>query len=90
MQTKNIWYSKNVDVSTPDFVHQTLMHETLEEIKELQEKIGQEKVRELFVRHPKKIYTNAAFNFIKNFILHISLPIDEQKYLKHTSRYIGR
>lgn len=89
MQTKNIWYSKDAQTSSPDYVHQTLMYGTLEEIKKLQENIGMEEIRKLFLNYPKKIYTNAALNFIKNFILQISSPIDEQQYLKHTSRHTG-
>ena len=33
--------------------------------------------------------TSPALNFIKNFILHIKIPVNEHKYLKYTPRHIG-
>jgi hypothetical protein len=88
MQTKQMWYSDNADRTSSDFIHQTLMYGQLEDIRELKVSLGEEKLREAFLNHPKKIYTNAALNFVKKFILHIGSSIDEQQYLKYTSRNI--
>lgn len=85
---KKVWYLDNASLKSPDTVHQVLMFGTLSDIKALKNKLGEEKIKELFLRFPKKIYTPPAFNFIKNFILHIRASIDDQKYLKFTPRNI--
>ena len=64
------------------------MFGTLYEIKSIKNSMGENVVRRLFLTHPKKIYTLPALNFIKNFILHITDPVDEQKYLKYAPRHI--
>lgn len=64
------------------------MYGGLEDIKSLRKNLGTETIKKLFLQHPKKIYTSAALHFIKNFILGIASPIDEQKYLKSTPRNI--
>lgn len=89
MQTKRVWYSSNKNVNSSDSIHQILMFGTLREIKSLEEDLGRERLKELFLKYPKKIYTASAFNFIKNFVLGISVFIDEQKYLKYAPRHIG-
>lgn len=83
------WYHTSNNDKSPDTVHQILAYGTLEEISSMKEASGEEKIKELFLDHPKKVYTLAALNFTKNFILHISNSIDEQKYLKYTPRNIG-
>lgn len=89
MNTNRIWYSQNVNIGSPDLIHQTLMFGTLEEIQVLKKTLGETKLKELFLKFPKKIYTAPAFNFIKNYILHLGVTsIDEQKYLKFTPRNI--
>ena len=65
------------------------MFGTLAEIKSIKGTVGENVIRRLFLNYPKKIYTSSALNFIKNFILHIKTPIDEQRYLKYASRHIG-
>lgn len=59
---------------------------TLDDIRLLKNKVGEVEMKELFLQFPKKIYTMPALNFIKNFILHISISFDERKYLKNTPR----
>lgn len=83
------WYLNNKDVNSPDIIHQILMFGTLKDIKSLKKTLGENKLKKLFLNFPKKIYTSCALNFIKNFILHINIQIDEQKYLKTSSRTIG-
>ena len=80
------WYTNTINESSSDSIHQTLVFGTLDDIRSLKEKVGEKKLRELFLRYPKKIYTIPVLNFIKNFILHIHTSIDEQDYLKYTPR----
>lgn len=88
MNTKSVWYSNKTNISSPDTVHQILMYGNLQEIKLLKKTLGLEKIKELFISYPKKVYTAPALNFIKNFVLQIPTQIDEQKYLKVTPRHI--
>lgn len=87
MHIKSVWYSK-ADLNSPDSVHQILMFGDLKEIEFLKKTISRDKLKELFLFFPKKIYTPSSLNFIKNFILGINTPIDEQKYLKTTPRSV--
>lgn len=88
MHVKQMWYSPKTDTKSSDTIHQILMFGELKDIESLKQNVGQTTLRKLFLKHPKKIYTNAALNFIKNFILDINIPIDEQKYLKYTPRSV--
>jgi len=83
---KNVWYSPKTDLNSPDTIHQVLMFGNLSEIQFLQKTVGKTTIKNLFLRYPKKVYTSVALNFIKNFVLGIQTPIDEQKYLKFTPR----
>lgn len=85
---KRVWYSTEMLPETADNIHQTLMFGTLEEIKYLLNAVGKKKIKERFLKSPKKIYTASAFNFIKNFVLGINIKLDAQKYLKTTPRYL--
>jgi|SRR3989344_5408376 len=84
-----IWYSKDTGRDSPDAVHQTFALGTLDEVLLLKKTLGEGKLKELFLRYPKKIYTSSAFNFVKKFILNVKGPVDEKKYLKFTPRSIG-
>lgn len=86
MAIKQVWYSNKADQRSPDTIHQILMYGKLNDIRRLRNTIGQTKLTELFLDYPKKVYTSSALNFVKKFILHINARIDEQKYLKNTSR----
>ena len=90
MKNQSVWYSPNTNSSSPDVIHQTLMYGTLNDVTSLIKDLGKDKVKEAFLKFPKKIYTNSAFNFIKKFLLDINSPIiDEQKYLKSSPRNLG-
>lgn len=86
MDTRQVWYANNVDIKSPDTIHQVLMFGKLSDIKALKKEVGEDEVKELFLSYPKKVYTAAALNFIKNYILDINTPIDEKQYLKFTPR----
>jgi hypothetical protein len=64
------------------------MYATIPEIQQLKKTIGEEKIRQIFLKHPKKIYTNSALNFITKLLLPLTKHIDKQKYLKHAPRNI--
>ena len=81
------WYSKEASLDSPDTLHQILAFGTLDELKELKKEVGEQKLKEIFITYPKKIYTPQSLSFIKKFILHITRPIDDNKYFKHTPRY---
>lgn len=83
----HIWYSSTNDKRSPDAIHQILAFGTLDDINALKKTVGEKEIRSLFMKYPKKIYTSSLLNFIKNFILRIPAPIDEQKYLKYTPRH---
>lgn len=82
------WFTKSTNINTPDTIHQILAFGTLSDIKSLKEKIGKNKLKNIFVQNPRKIYTAALFNFIKNIVLDINVSIDESKYLKYAPRNI--
>lgn len=81
-----MWYSPEADSKSPDAIHQVLMFGKLSDIKHLKNTIGENTLKKLFLQYPKKVYTATALNFIKNIILDLKTPIDEQKYLKNTPR----
>lgn len=89
MNTNRLWYAPHTKIASSDAVHQILMFGTLSDIKSLKKAVGEAKIKEIFLRSPKKIYTNIALNFVKNFILDIQTSVDEQKYLKTTPRITG-
>lgn len=89
MKNQQVWYSPDTNSSSPDAIHQILMYGSLKDTTSFIKKMGQDKVKQAFLKFPKKIYTNSAFNFIKKFLLNINTPlIDEQKYLKSSPRNI--
>lgn len=81
-----VLWSKNKRLLEPKdeayLVNQTLMFGGLPQIKYLIKKKGLNKVQEIFVSHPTKIYTPPAFYFIKNFILKIDQDLDPARYVK--------
>jgi|GEM_PF-6111420 len=80
------WYNKTLDFSKPEAVHQVLAFGTIEEIRELIERLGKAKIKSIFLNYPSKVYRRTSLNFIKNYILDIQGPINEEKYLKDTLR----
>lgn len=83
------WYTNSKSKKSPDAIHQVLAFGSLYDIKLLKKSIGLKKLKSLFLKYPKKIYTESVLNFIKNIILQIHSSIDEQKYLKNTQRRLG-
>ena len=75
------WYTNNINENSPDAIHQTIAFGSLDDIKILKNKMGEKTMQELFLTHPKKVYTSASLNFIKNFIYFVILYIKKTNYL---------
>jgi hypothetical protein len=84
-----VWYNRNAKINSPDTVHQILSLGRMEDIENLKKILGEEKIKFYFLQQPKKVYIRPILNFTKNYILRIKESIDENQYLKNTSRYIG-
>lgn len=66
-------------------IHQVLMYGSLEQIDWLKKTYSSQEINQVFINHPKKIYTPPAFNFIKNYLLKLTQPLDQNLYVKVTS-----
>lgn len=76
---------KNIDFKGDKIyiIHQVLSYGKIEQIKYLFEIYKPREIMDVFISHPKRIYSPAVFNFIKNFILGLknkNLPLN--KYVK--------
>lgn len=80
------WYSNTQSRKSPDAIHQILVYGALSDVRSLKKTIGEGELKSLFLKYPKKIYTAALLNFVKNIVLGINTSIDEKKYLKNTPR----
>lgn len=81
-----VW-SKNVgkldkNVDSAYIVNQILMFGTLDEINQLKQEYGEDKVKQIFIENPINIYSKPAFNFIKNFVLKIKEDLNGGRYIK--------
>lgn len=82
------WYSQVSDQISADKVQQALAYGSLDEIMLLKKEIGEEKLSQIFLNHPKKLYSKSSLNFIQKFILHLDNQINEVQYLKDAPRNI--
>jgi len=89
MSFQSVWYSPKAQETSPDTIHQILMYGSLGEFTALKKSIGEIKIKEAFLNYPKKIYNNLTLNFITKYLLNITSNIDEQRYLKSSSRNTG-
>ncbi len=89
MFQKYLWYKKNTDLNSPDTIHNILAYSNLSAIKDVKKAVGEEKLKEIFLASPQKVYSPSGLNFITKFILHSTETINESRYLKTTPRYIG-
>jgi len=89
MQNTYTWHSSQASLNSPDTIHQILRYGTLNDIRELQKKIGHHTVKDSFLNHPKNIYSLPSLNFISKFVLSIEKPLNENAYLTSTPRHIG-
>ena len=64
---------KNIDIKKDRvyIIHQVLSYGGMEQIKQLFRIYGPEEIKDVFLSHPKRIYSPAVFNFIKNFVLNL-------------------
>lgn len=63
-------------------IHQVLMYGSLAQVDWLRGTYSDEEIRKVFIREPKKIYSPAAFNFTKNYLLGIKKNLPASKYVK--------
>ncbi len=76
---------KDIDLKrdAPLVTHRVLALGELADITWLLKTYGREKVRRIFLEQPQPIYTLAALNFVKNFILDLGkAPFNPKKYVK--------
>lgn len=86
---KYTWYNRKAELDNPETIHQIMSFGEIDDIREMEQLIGMKKVKELYLKYPKNVYSRSVFLFINNYILKTEEPIDERKYLKNTSRNIG-
>ena len=84
---KFTWYNQKSQLDNPETIHQIMSFGEIDDIKKMEQLIGIKKIKELYLKYPK-VYSRSVFLFINNYILKTKEPIDEQKYLKNTSRNI--
>ena len=76
-------------MNSPGTIHQILAYGDLTAIQAIKKKLGEDKLKKVFMQQPQKVYTPSGLNFIAKFILHIPDKIDDDRYLKTTPRHIG-
>lgn len=67
-------------------IHHVLNYGDLNDIKLLFNLYQREEVKEVFLQQPLKIYDRPGLHFIKEFILNLKEPLNEEKYLKTAPR----
>ena len=83
-----VLWSKSVDKLTLEgnkdyIVHQVLMYGDLEDIRWLFDTYSRREVAEVFTKHPKKMYTPSAFNFIRDIVLGLgNSKFEEDRYVR--------
>ena len=91
---QGVLWSKLVNNLDPDkdkdyIIHQILSYGDLEQIRWLKRQYSEKELKKVFLDKPQKIYTPAAFNFVKNYILRLEKEkIDEKAYYSVTRRDI--
>ena len=69
-------------------IHQILTFGTLKQIRWLNKIYPKKVIKAEFIDKPRKLYTNSAFNFIKNYILAINKKLQKTYYVKDLPRNI--
>lgn len=63
-------------------IHQTLMYGNFDQIKWLFNVYSKEKIVDVFLNKPQKVYTKPALNYINKFILELDdQQLQEDKYV---------
>ena len=70
-------------------INQTLMYGLREELKWLFKTYPVLEIKKTFIQSPDKIYTPAAFHFVKTMLLNIRQPLKTERYVRTLPRYIG-
>ena len=66
--------TENLDLTRDEgyIVNQVLSLGSLENLKWLFKKYGRERIRQVFLKKPQKVYTPANLNFVRQFLLGLS------------------
>lgn len=89
-----LWSKKISDIDTErdkDYiVHQVLSDGTWEHVKWLFTMYGKGEIKDVFLHHPAKNYTEKSFHFLGNIVLGITTEgLDAHNYVKTLPRIIG-
>lgn len=82
---KYTWYNRVAKLDNPETIHQVMSLGKINEIIEMEHELGMEKIRQAYLKYPKKIYSRPVFFFINKYIIKNQEPIDERKYIKNIS-----
>lgn len=85
---QGILWSKNIkkldlEKDKVYIIHQVLSYGNLRQIKWLFKLYPSKEIEEVFLKHPKKVYSAPVFYFVKNFILELKeKKLPEKRYVK--------
>ena len=82
---KYTWYNRSAKLDNPETIHQVMSLGKIDEIIEMEHELGLEKIRQAYLKYPKKIYSRPVFLFINKYFINNQEPIDERKYVKNIS-----
>lgn len=65
-------------------IHQILAYGDLQKIKWLFDTYDKKTIKDVFIKHPQRIYTPQGFNFIKTIILKLEkMPLNKDRYISN-------
>lgn len=90
--SRGVFWSRNADdlddERDKDFIiHQVLMYGNLEDVRQLKKRYSPTVLKDVFLRHPAKVYTPQALSFASKLFFRLNEPIDERRYLKTSPRH---
>lgn len=78
VDVKNLDLEKDKDY----IIHQILSYGDLEAIKWLFKVYGKKTIKEVFLKHPYKVYSDAHLCFVKNLLLGLkNIPVKKNQYV---------
>ncbi|MBU0576609.1 hypothetical protein KJ707_01645 [Patescibacteria group bacterium] len=63
-------------------VHQILQYGDLSDFEWLKKQYSQNEIKYMFINKPRPTYQPKTYNFIENFLLQISEPIEAKNYVR--------
>ena len=74
-------HSLDVQQHKKYIIHQVLQYGDVADFKWLSTVYPFDEIQEVFVLQPRKSYSAQGFNFVKNYLLHISEPLKNEGYV---------